>query len=399
MNYITSKELSELWGISQRRIVRLATEGRIEGAKFYGNSWMIPENAEKPLDGRTKTAKEERKKAADYFRYPIFEHRDLSSFNPPLNTEELTIKNAMESFYACRFKECDSILDNLPKTAKNRYIRIFALRLGCAADMLLCNTDRFFSRYGRLCAELKEDFPHKKEMAECIHELDATLGENEYYKSQFQIVPDYPYHESFLPHLTSLSAVSLSFADGTLSLKEIKAQEVNCIYLERENALVDLQSMHIYLGCAYALLQMHDEMTYHFEKALLIAEKYDLFYAPALQYFYMRKPMSHALKKFSEDFKKDLTKFSDDIHKRYMAFTEKASINTIYRLLPHNDYFLLYLAVQGHTNKEIAKQMHISEGTVGKRYGEIYAILGINSKQEMVELYNNLLNGKPTNNK
>jgi len=397
MNFLTLKQTAEKWGITANRISILAKEGRIPGAVKIGLSWMIPENTEKPLDGRTKTAKEEKKE--DFFRYPIFEHRDLSSFNPPLTDEELIIKNALEAFYACRFEEGDKILGDLPECAENRYIRIFALRLGCAADIFLLNTDRFYKRYGRICAELKEDFPHKKEMEECIHELDSTIGESEYYKNGFNVVPDYPYHESFLPHLTSLSAISLSFADGTLSLKEIKAQEVNCIYLERENALVDLQSMHIYLGCAYALLQMHDEMTYHFKKALLIAEKYDLFYAPALQYFYMRKPMSYALKGFPEDFKKKLTKLSENIHKQYLAFVKKANMNTIYRILPRDDYFLLYAAVQGHTNKEIAKLLRVSVSTIGNRYIEIYSTLGVKNKQKMVELYNNLLNGKPTNNK
>jgi hypothetical protein len=31
--------------------------GRISGAEKKGNLWLIPANAEKPLDGRTKKAK------------------------------------------------------------------------------------------------------------------------------------------------------------------------------------------------------------------------------------------------------------------------------------------------------------------------------------------------------
>jgi len=354
MKYLSTFESAKKWGISPRRVLCLIKSGRIPEAEYIGSRWMIPDYAEKPLDGRTKHAKTEDEKSGIFFRYPIFEYRDISSFNPPLTEEELIMKKAIEAFYACRFEECDSILGDLPKTARNRYIRIYSLRIGCAADIFLCNTDRFFDRYSKLVTEFQSDFPYKREMEECIHELDATLGENEYYKNQFKIIPNYPYHESFLPHLASLNAVSLSFADDTVSPKEIKAQEVSCIFLERENALADLQSMHLYLSCAYALLNMPDEMTCHFKEALLIAEKYDLFYAPAGQYFYMQKLMSPALKEFSEDFKKKLTKCSDDIHTAYLAFTEKAAINTVYRLLPHNDYFYLYSAVRGHTNKDIS---------------------------------------------
>ena len=50
-------EMSEKWGISERRINTLCLEGRIEGAEKFGNVWAIPENAEKPKDDRIKSGK------------------------------------------------------------------------------------------------------------------------------------------------------------------------------------------------------------------------------------------------------------------------------------------------------------------------------------------------------
>lgn len=52
--YITVKEASELWGISERRISKLCKENRIEGVKKFANLWAIPENTNKPVDGRKK---------------------------------------------------------------------------------------------------------------------------------------------------------------------------------------------------------------------------------------------------------------------------------------------------------------------------------------------------------
>ena len=54
MNYITTKEAAAQWGISDRRILQYCNTGRIEGAEKMGNTWLIPKNAEKPADGRTK---------------------------------------------------------------------------------------------------------------------------------------------------------------------------------------------------------------------------------------------------------------------------------------------------------------------------------------------------------
>lgn len=55
--YIKIQEASVKWGISERRINTLCLEGRIEGAEKFGNAWAIPEDAEKPSDGRIKTGK------------------------------------------------------------------------------------------------------------------------------------------------------------------------------------------------------------------------------------------------------------------------------------------------------------------------------------------------------
>lgn len=54
MSYMTIKKAAELWAISERRLTKLCNENRILGAQKFGWSWAIPENAEKPYDGRRK---------------------------------------------------------------------------------------------------------------------------------------------------------------------------------------------------------------------------------------------------------------------------------------------------------------------------------------------------------
>ena len=55
MNYISAKETATKWDISQRRVATLCSEGRIPGARKFGNAWMIPADAEKPSDARIKS--------------------------------------------------------------------------------------------------------------------------------------------------------------------------------------------------------------------------------------------------------------------------------------------------------------------------------------------------------
>lgn len=53
MNYIKVSKAAEKWGISARRVRLLCANGKIDGVIRKGNLYMIPENAMKPLDGRT----------------------------------------------------------------------------------------------------------------------------------------------------------------------------------------------------------------------------------------------------------------------------------------------------------------------------------------------------------
>ena len=54
MEYLSALDIALKWGISKRRVQILCIENRIAGVKKVGNMWLIPENAEKPKDGRVK---------------------------------------------------------------------------------------------------------------------------------------------------------------------------------------------------------------------------------------------------------------------------------------------------------------------------------------------------------
>lgn len=53
LSFISAKEAAEKWNISQRRVSVLCSENRISGAMMVGNMWIIPSDAEKPIDKRT----------------------------------------------------------------------------------------------------------------------------------------------------------------------------------------------------------------------------------------------------------------------------------------------------------------------------------------------------------
>ena len=58
---MTTRNASEIWGITPRRVQILCDKGKVQGAFRMGRTWIIPKDTPRPIDGRTKQAKEQAK--------------------------------------------------------------------------------------------------------------------------------------------------------------------------------------------------------------------------------------------------------------------------------------------------------------------------------------------------
>ena len=65
MDWMTTKEAAALWGVTMRRVQFLCENGLLERTTKLGDIWVIPKGTPKPIDGRTKEAKVQRKEADD----------------------------------------------------------------------------------------------------------------------------------------------------------------------------------------------------------------------------------------------------------------------------------------------------------------------------------------------
>lgn len=54
MEYMSCVEAAAKWSISERRVQKLCEDDRIPGAVKFSRIWLIPKDAEKPVDGRRK---------------------------------------------------------------------------------------------------------------------------------------------------------------------------------------------------------------------------------------------------------------------------------------------------------------------------------------------------------
>ena len=114
--YMTAKEASSKWGISDRRIRVLCSEGKIPGAYQEGRGWKIPIDAEKPADGRFRSkesvlAQIDRKKQELDGRRPLTEG-ELERLNEEFTVEYTYNSNAIEG-NTLTLRETDLVLRGL----------------------------------------------------------------------------------------------------------------------------------------------------------------------------------------------------------------------------------------------------------------------------------------------
>jgi excisionase family DNA binding protein len=60
LDWITPRQAAVKWGLTERHTQSLCQNGKIAGVIRLGRSWLIPKDATKPIDGRTKAAKNDK---------------------------------------------------------------------------------------------------------------------------------------------------------------------------------------------------------------------------------------------------------------------------------------------------------------------------------------------------
>jgi Fic family protein len=114
--YITTKQSADKWGISERRVRVLCSEGKIEGAFQVGRGWNIPQDAKRPVDKRYKNSDnlaaliEEKKIKLDNMR--LLTEGEAEKLNEEFMVEFTYHSNAIEG-NTLTLRETDMVLRGL----------------------------------------------------------------------------------------------------------------------------------------------------------------------------------------------------------------------------------------------------------------------------------------------
>lgn len=114
--YMSVKQTAEKWGISDRRVRILCSEGKFPGVIREGRSWKIPAEAQKPEDGRYKST-ESLLENIDRKKIELDSRRPLTEGEAEQLTEEFVVEftynsNAIEG-NTLTLRETDMVLRGL----------------------------------------------------------------------------------------------------------------------------------------------------------------------------------------------------------------------------------------------------------------------------------------------
>jgi len=387
MNFLSTNELAEKWGVDKSFVLRLAREGRIDGARLLGKKRLFPYYAKKPIDGRTRIAKEEKKNQV-FFRFPLYANFEEDTYSPPLSDEEKRLRKAQLNFYACQFDSAKEQLVPLCNNAKNRYVRLSALYHYLYICMYNCSPD-FNSIMLSMQKELLEDFPYKKEMLLLRYGFDT---DNTVYKSvleEFFVDPTYNYHPSAYYILILLSIIPIQNGDFSLMSKlRYDTYELLCQEMEREGHFLEAQKLHYLLVVCYQLQNNAQKTEFHIHKGLQIAFEHKFYFVSAFYSRWYQAPTKKVLLDFPTDFSEKIQHFGNYIQENQAKFSNSQNNPLYLGLLSGIEFEYAFLANQGYTNREIAMKRKISEKKVSKIYNIIYDKLGVKNKQELIDLIN-----------
>lgn len=114
--FMSVNQAAKKWGISDRRVRILCSEGKIPGAYRQGRAWKIPVDAVKPVDGRYKSSESllemiDRKKIELDSRRPLTEG-EVARLNEEFTVEFTYNSNAIEG-NTLTLRETDLVLRGL----------------------------------------------------------------------------------------------------------------------------------------------------------------------------------------------------------------------------------------------------------------------------------------------
>ena len=389
MDYISIDEAAKKWGLSKRFVQLLCSNGRIEGATRLGRAWMIPHDAKKPIDGRTKAARSKRDGDMPLPRKtPFLYMTDL--YNTPGTADDVGESLAFnheaqvlfEAEVAYSRGEIDKVYD-IANYLLSKHSGFYAV---LSAGMLLAQCAIWkgdIEMWRRAKIHISEA-PAKNDNDRDVMQLAISAVDIMVYnvqsfpewfkKGRFEPIHKdaYPaakvYYAKYLYALGYAVAMGLVKVDGTQGLyimSVISFSVEPLISWARANNTI-MAEIYLRLTCAaiYHNCGKDEDAIYHIDKAIELALP-DKFYGVLAEYCRaLDSLMEKRLSLIDEGAWKEVKKLYKVYNEGWSKLSGAVRGKTILTTLSDKEREVAKLAAFGMGNQEIADHLHLSLSVV-----------------------------------
>jgi len=387
MNYLSTRQVSEIWGISPRRIVLLASQGRIDGAEQIDGRWFIPEDAEKPGDPRKKKTASS-KRSGDPYIYPFL----LGCVNSEEQVKAFTDEQK-ELYELCLVYETGDfgksrVLAEKLLNAKNEYVRLGALYHLPTICMYLGDysaTEKYTILFRAACRVCRD---HKAEIGVLLASFDSEMESISAYAESINTIDIAVLPDSLLPVLSvwlMFSAV-VKTAKGEAS-PDFISHEITCRTIEAQGYYFYAMYTHLCLSMLYSAYSITEKERLHMKQAIEIALEHNVLFTLSLSVGYHLDTARDFLKKYPPEVTERILALTETFKNARNGYAEYKGNKTILAKLREDDYTLITLCLTNCTIEEIAARFGLSRSGINKRLANLYDKLGVKSKNELTKVF------------
>ena len=393
MEYITVRDAAQNWNISERLVQKYCAMGRIEGAKKFGTSWVIPAGAVKPKDPRKAqkdpAIRRERLQSASYpglmpLMNTAFEPGKCLEFIQGM-TDGPQKQIAMAEYYYFSGQPEKAVRETeLYLTGADRDIQLSSCLIYAYANLSVGKIQQ--ARYAltavqEMLATATEKQPEMRAALSFISSAAAVL-------LHLPLPEELPPMQEFLPmlpmgirmfalyvnaHYTYLQRdypKSLGIVEATLGM-QTEEYPIPCIYL------------HLVAVMDYMSLKQPDKAEEHLLAAWELARPDDLIEGFGEHHGLLGGMLEAVIKqKWPEDFKRIIAityEFSSGWRKIHNPVTG----HNVADDLTTTEFATAMLAARNWTNPEIAEHMNISVNTVKHHISQAMKKLHIDNRKDL----------------
>ncbi len=389
MDYLKINDVSKTWGISARRIQSLCANGKISGAVRFGRDWMIPKNAIRPADGRTKASRQEQAGAAKQDlpmprKTPFLYMSDLFSVpgTAEQSIEKLADNHEAQVLFAAEIAYSRGDIDKVYESANyllNRHSEFYAV-LSAGMLLALCAIWRgdleMWHRAKIHIAEAPAKTDKDRDiMSFSITCVDSMLYDATSFPEWFKIGCFEPLHKDALPAAKVFYAKYLYATGYAVATKQFKLQGVQGLSLMSiipltiepmiSQAMADCSVIaEIYLRMTCAAVYHNSgndaQAIRHIDRAIALALP-DQFFGLLAEYVRaLDSLLENRLTLVSHDAWIKVKSLYRIYNKGWSALSGSVRGRTISTTLSTKEREVAKLAAFGMQNNEIAEKLHMS---------------------------------------